>query len=173
MLGCLCACLIKSDLLLDEGVSLTLWDSKEHAEDYEKGVVFNELLEKVRPFLADSSEWKIHLSQYLELEYQPVPEEPVVESYPTVAQTDAKIPDHDNRSLMYLRMLSIETKPGKIDEFRRLYVEEIIPVLCAVRGCRYAFLTENSEEKDETLSVTIWDSKQDENEYEKSGTFDR
>ena len=36
MPGCLCVCLIKSELQTDEGISLTLWDSKEQAEDYEK-----------------------------------------------------------------------------------------------------------------------------------------
>ena len=173
MPGCLCVCLIKSDFQRDEGVSLTLWDSKNHAEAYEKSGVFQELLNKVKPYLADSSEWRIQLSQDLELEYQPVPEEPVVKSYPTVAQTDEKIPAHDLTSMMYLRILSLKIKPGEMDQFRKLYVNEIIPTLRAVRGCRYAFLTENIEERNEALSVTIWNSKQDADDYEKRGTFDK
>lgn len=170
--GCLCACLIKSEVIRDEGVSLTLWDSKEHAEDYEKSGVFQELLEKVKPYLSESSEWKIQLSKDLELEYKPVPEEPVVTSYPTLAQTEGKIPDHEKTSTMYLRILSIKVKPGRMEEFSKLYLEEIIPALRDVKGCRYAFLTENIERENETLSITIWDSKEDADEYERNMIFD-
>lgn len=172
MPGCLCVCLIKSELQKDEGVSLTLWDSKEHAEDYEKSGVFQELLEKVKPYLSESSEWKIRLSKDLELEYQPVPEEPVVKCYPTVAQAKGKIPDHEKTSMMYLRILSIRVKPGQMEEFKKLYVVEVIPTLRDVKGCRYAFLTENIEEENEVLSVTIWDSKQDADDYERNMIFD-
>lgn len=169
--GCLCACLIKSEVIRNEGVSLTLWDSKEHAEDYEKSGVFQELLGKAKPYLSDSSEWKIQLSKNLELEYKPIPEEPVVKSYPTIAHTDGKIPDHEKTSKMHLRILSIKVKPGKMEEFSKLYIEEIIPTLRGVKGCRYAFLTENIEEESEAISVTIWDSKEDVDEYENSMIF--
>jgi heme-degrading monooxygenase HmoA len=170
--GCLCACLIKREVIRNEGISLTLWDSKEHAEEYERSGVFQELLRQAKPYLSDSSEWKIQLSKNLKLEYKPVPEEPVVTSYPTLAQAQGKIPDHEKTSLMYLRILSIKVKPGKMEEFRKIYIEEILPTLYDVKGCRYAFLTENIEEEHEAISVTIWDSKEDADEYESNMIFD-
>ena len=170
--GCLCVCLIKSEVVRDEGISLTLWDSKEHAEEYERSGVFQELLGKVKPHLSDSSEWKIQLSKDLQLEYTPVPEEPVVTSYSSLAQAQGTIPDHKRTSMMYLRILSIKVKPGKMAEFRKLYIEEIIPTLHDVEGCRYAFLMENIEDKNEAISVTIWDSKRDADEYVSNMIFD-
>jgi heme-degrading monooxygenase HmoA len=40
-----------------------------------------------------------------------------------------------------------------------------------VQGCRYAFLTEGVEERNEVISLTIWDSKQAADVYESSGLF--
>ena len=96
----------------------------------------------------------------------------MVKSYPTLAQAEGTIPDHEKASMMYLRILSIKVKPGKMEEFRKLYIEEIIPTLHDVKGCRYAFLTENSEEENEAISVTIWNSKRDADEYESNMIFD-
>lgn len=57
--GCLHASLIRSVARPDESISLTLWDSLEHADAYEQSGVFQSLLQQVAPYLADSSEWKI------------------------------------------------------------------------------------------------------------------
>lgn len=166
MPGCLCSCLIQSDAHEDEGISMTLWDSQAHAEAYEKSGIFQQLLGEVKPYLSDSSEWKLQLSKELKLEYQPVPEEPVLKAFTSFVQTDAKMPSVSESGLMYLRILSLTIKPGMMEEFRKIYKEEIIPTLHKIKGCRYAFLTENAQDKSDVLSVTIWDSKQDALDYE-------
>jgi len=172
MPGCLCSCLIQSDAHEDEGISMTLWDSQAHAEDYEKSGIFQELLGEVRPYLSDSSEWKLQLSKELKLEYQPVPEEPVLKAFTSFVQTDTKIPSESGSPLMYLRILSLTIKPGMMEEFRKIYKEEILSILRGVKGCRYAFLTESTQDKSEVLSLTIWDSKQDAIDYESGKIFD-
>ena len=171
--GCLYICLMKSQFHQDEAISMSLWDTKTSVEDYEKSGLYNEFLEEIKPHLSESSEWKIQLSKDLTLEYQPVPEEPVVKSYSTTVQTDEKIPAHETTSLMYLRITSAKIQPGKMEELRKIYSEEIIPSLRTVRSCRYAFLTENIEKENEAISITIWDSKQDADDYETSGLFDK
>jgi len=171
--GCLCACLIQSEHNKNEGLSLTLWDSQTDAETYDKSGLFLELFGKIKPYLSDSSEWKIQLSEDMKLEYQPVPDEPIVKSFTTTAHSDKQIPDHDTTSLMYLRISSAKIQPDKMEEFRKIYVEEIIPVLQTVSGCRYAFLTENVEKENEAISITIWDSKQAAIEYETSRLFEK
>ncbi len=171
--GCFYICLMKSEFHKDEAISMSLWDTKTSVEDYQKSGLYNEFLEEIKPHLSESSEWKIQLSKDLRLEYQPVPEEPVVKSYVTVTQTDEKIPAYEKASLMYLRITSVKIQPGKMEEFRKIYTEEIIPALRTVRGCRYAFLTENIEKENEAISITIWDNKQDADDYETSGLFDK
>ena len=38
-------------------------------------------------------------------------------------------------------------------------------------GCRFAFITENVKDEHAVLSVTLWQSKEDAEAYEKSGHF--
>ena len=70
-----------------------------------------------------------------------------------------------------MRIMSLKIQTGKMDEFREIYTGEIIPALRKVRGCRNAFLSDSIEDKNEVLSLTIWESKQDLVAYEKSGMY--
>ncbi|MBL7960595.1 antibiotic biosynthesis monooxygenase [bacterium] len=167
-LGCQYAGLIQSSRHADECISMTLWDEKENAETYEKSGVFAEILQDAAPYLADSSEWRVQLSDDLTVQYQPVPVEPVVQAYrvATIASSQ-NIPQN---SSLYLRIVSPNVHPGKIEEFKQLYNVEILPALRTVKGCLFAFLTENIKE-DQVISVTIWQSKQDADAYEQTGVF--
>lgn len=173
MPGCQYAGLMQSEHHRDECISMTLWDSQSHAEAYEKSGLYDELLQGVQPYLSDSSLWKIQLSKDLKPEYLPVPEEPVVKSYTFLAKKDSKILAQEKTHLLYLRIVSVKIKPGKIEEFKEIYSKEIIPALHSVKGCRYAYSIGSIEDKNEVISVTIWDSKEDADAYEKSGFFDK
>jgi quinol monooxygenase YgiN len=170
--GCLCASLMQSDQHLDEYISMTLWEKQEDAETYDKGL-FQELLSEARPYLANSSEWKIQLSEDFTLEYEAVEEEPTVQSYPIITQTNGNICVEETPQLMYMRVVSLKIQPGKLEEFKRLYTSEIIPALRAVKGCRYAYLTDNLQVENEVFSVTMWNTKKDAENYERSGLFDK
>lgn len=169
--GCLYAGLMLSEHHRDECISMTLWDSWEHAEGYVKSGLFKELMGEALPYLSDTSEWKIRLSRELELEYRPVRQEPVVKSYTMTAQTDSEVPPQDAGERMYLRIVSAKVQPRKMDELREIYSKEIIPVLRATRGCRYAYLTQGMEETNEAISVTIWSTREYANAYDQSGGF--
>ncbi len=150
---------------------MTLWDSLEYAEAYEKGGVFQKLLNEVAPFLSDSSEWKIQLSKDFTWEYIPSREEPVVKSYRVTTSFPNPPSTGEPASPLYVRILSVRLKPGKLEEFAALYNSEILPMLQKVQGCRYAFLTEGVEERNEIISITIWDRKEAADVYEDSGLF--
>ncbi len=171
--GCLCVTLMQSEQHPDECVSMTLWETEEDAVSYEKSGLFTDFLENMRPYLSLSSQWKVELTRELKLEYKPVPEEPVVKAYPVVVQTDAGICGREESDRMHTRIVSIKTRPGKLEEFRRLYTTTILPALRGVKGCRYAYLIESGEQQNEALSVTIWDSREDAENYERSGLFDQ
>lgn len=171
--GCFCASLMQSDQHLDEYISLTLWEQKKHVEAYEQSGLFQKLHAEAKPYLSGSSEWKIQLSEDFTLEYEPVEEEPIVKSFPIVAHTNANICSKEESQFMYMRVVSVKLQPGKLEEFKQLYRGEIIPALRAVKGCLYAYLTESFKEKNEVISVTFWDRKEDADHYEKSGLFDK
>lgn len=169
--GCQYACLIQADQREDECVSMTLWDTQAHAEEYERSGLFRKLVGVLQPYLADSSEWKVQLSSDLTLEYAPVPEEPVVKSYSVAASSQEKLAPEGVPERMYVRLFSPKIQPGKMEEFRNLYVQLVIPALRNVKGCRYAYLTQSVSEENECISITIWDSKEDAENYENSVLF--
>lgn len=168
--GCIHASLIKSVGREDECISMTLWRDRQAAEAYERSGMFRRLLDQAMPFLADSSEWRIQLSQDLTLKYEPVPEEPVLKSYAVTAAQETAPPSHETS--LFVRIVSPRLRPGMGPEFKRIYAQEVLPALLEVKGCRYAYLSENVNEPDQFLSITIWDSRRSAEEYERSGKFD-
>jgi len=170
--GCLCVCAITNDKNPEEGISLTLWETPEHARAYEKSGVYTELFNKVQPFLLNSSEWRVKLSEEMKVEYKPVDREPVIQTFTSAAQSDREFPDHNQKNFMYLRILSVQLNPGKLDEFRSIYEKNILPALEKLKGCRFAFMTTSGEEENKVVCVSLWDSKQDADAYEKSGLFE-
>ncbi len=174
MPGCMFAGLILDKLQPETGVSMTLWRTEEDAEAYEKSGVFQDLLNEAAPYLSESSEWKVRLSRDLELTYGPVPEEPVVKSYPVKAQKSVKSPVQAEITPLHTRIVSLKVQEEKIEEFNDLYNREIIPALQATDGCLYAYLMESMQEKgqEEVISVTIWENREKAEQYEKSGRFD-
>lgn len=171
--GCVYAGLVQSLENQTDGLSLTLWESQQDALAYEQSGLYNSLVETLRPFFSDTSEWKIQLSEDLELHYGPVSAEPVVKAY------DADLPKGSQEGLvnghpgqMYLRIVSMRINPEKIHEFIEIYEQEIIPALRKVDGCREAYLAEGVREKNELLSITIWNSLQHARAYEITGEFE-
>ena len=170
MPGCLFAGLISSPHD-NEFISLTFWEKLVQAENYEKEGVFHSLLQQARPYLSESTEWKIHLSDNVELEYAPISEEPVIKKYSVSAQKNSLEKFTFESSNMFVRIVSAKIQDGKVEEFKRIYSEVLIPELKSVKGCRYVYLMESINEIDEFISLTIWDSKEDADIYESSGKF--
>ena len=74
-------------------------------------------------------------------------------------------------SRLYVRIVSLSIQEGKEEEFKKIYADQIIPTLLSTPGCKYAYLTQNIQDQYGFISVTIWDSKQDADQYESSGKF--
>jgi heme-degrading monooxygenase HmoA len=168
--GCRCANLLQNRSHPETVISLTLWDSAENAESYQRSKEFSEIMDDVEPYLAESTEWKIRLSEDLELEYAPVVEEPVVASYRIAARSNHGTSPFGTGK-MYTRIVSHNVQPGRIDEFEQIYREEILPVLHNTDGCSYAYLMQGAKSKNEMISITIWDSQEAAEQYESSGQY--
>ncbi len=170
--GCRYACLIQSARHKGECISMTLWDSPADAEEYEKSGRFRQLYDKVRPLMEDSSEWKIQLTTDYTLEYKPESDEPIIDSYDVSYLSEVELPETKKYSPMYVRIISARVKSDKKEEAKEIYKNEIGPGLRRVKGCKYAFLTQNLQDENEFFSITIWENKQAADNYEKSGLFD-
>jgi len=168
--GCVFAGLMYSVDRSNKYLSLTIWNDQQDAENYVKNGGFKKNLEIVNPALTDSQEWKIRLSKDHEIEYTPIPDNPVVKSYNT-HKTNVPVPESHQVLRYYMRVLSLMINPGKAEEFSNLYHKYILPKLKQVKGCKYAFLIEDSAGKNEFLSFTIWDNPDSIFEYENNGMF--
>lgn len=74
---------------------------------------------------------------------------------------------------MYVRMTFFKVKPGKMDELRNLYVNEVIPTHKNNKGIRFVHLLEGLDTKDEGISVTAWDTRGDLETYEKNEEYQK
>jgi heme-degrading monooxygenase HmoA len=172
MPGCLFAALIKSKPEQNEFISLTFWEEQEQADNYEKTGVFQKLFDQAKPFLSETAEWKMQLSEDMKLEYVQAAEEPNIKKYTVAAKNKEDDKLKIESSEMFIRIVSLKVQEDKLDEFKKIYSNEIIPSLHSVKGCRHAFLTESVNELNEFISVTIWDKIESTDEYERSGKFE-
>lgn len=73
---------------------------------------------------------------------------------------------------MFLRLTFFKVKQGKMDELRQIYIKVVIPAHKDHKGNRFVHLLERVDEKDQGISITAWDSRDDAEAYEKSGDYE-
>lgn len=72
---------------------------------------------------------------------------------------------------MWVRLTFGKIQLDKMDEFRKIYNEEVVPTVKAQKGNTDVFFMESVEEEGEGISFTSWDSKENGDAYESSGTY--
>ena len=72
---------------------------------------------------------------------------------------------------MWVRLVIGKIIPGKLDELRKIYYEDIAPVVKAEKGNIDLFLLEPVDAEDDIISYTAWESQSDGDAYEGSGTY--
>jgi quinol monooxygenase YgiN len=169
--GCLFARLIQDSSSESVLLSFTVWSSPEAAHAYEQSGLFDKLVAENAPFIEDTTQWKVQLSDDMRLEYKPVLDEPDVRAMPVVAGTVMGNPAEQIGDYTYVRIFSLRLNPGMLEEAGNFYDEIATPQLLKVAGCRGAYMI--ALNNDEIFSVTIWESKQHADAYEESGLFKR
>lgn len=74
---------------------------------------------------------------------------------------------------MYVRMVFLKLKEGKMELFRNAFLSEVIPTVTAHKGSRFVHLLECGENENEGISLTAWDTKGDFEAYLQSGDFEK
>ena len=163
--------MIKSKPDQDEFISLTFWKTREQAEEYEQSEVFKNLTGLAKPYLLDSGdEWKIHLSDNMEIQYSQEPETPEVKKYNVEVQNGKDDSLVKGSEQMFLRIVSLKIEDEHLDEFKQLYADVIIPAFKS-KGCRNAFLTHSVNEENDFISISVWDIKDSAVQYENSTQY--
>ena len=72
---------------------------------------------------------------------------------------------------MWIRLIQVKTQLDKMAEARKIYQEEIVPTVKAQKGNIDVFLMESMDKEGEVISFTSWESQEDGDTYEASGTY--
>ena len=72
---------------------------------------------------------------------------------------------------MFARVAWGKVKPGTWDEYERIYREEILPASRGVRGLHFRELLRGTDDPNEGISLTLWESREALEEYERGDTY--
>jgi quinol monooxygenase YgiN len=67
---------------------------------------------------------------------------------------------------MWIRLIEVRIQPGKLEEMRRIYNEQIVPAVKAHKGNIDVFLMESLDREGQVISFTSWESQADGDAYE-------
>lgn len=168
--GCLYAALVVNARKRERAVSVSLWDSKDDADAYEKSGLYGELVDLCRPFFSESTTWRLRLSVDMRLEHVAVNAEPVIRAF-------VGTPEHGTQGPArrvpcgFLRIVSMLVQPGQAEELTRLYRERVLAEIQNEPGCCSIQLAESISDPREFISFTIWESREAAEHYEASGRF--
>ena len=174
--GCLYAALL-TPWRSEEHRSLTLWRSAEDAAAYEASGLYHDLLRETSPLLSGRTVWRARLtSDPLETQGPDDQElggkEIPPEGYELGDGEADPLLERVARSV-FVRVVAVHIAPQHTAEFRTIFHEQVIPALRKVPGCLGALLAEGANDRNEALSITIWDREESATRYEMSGEFER
>jgi heme-degrading monooxygenase HmoA len=78
-----------------------------------------------------------------------------------------------NPRSMFVRVVAIRVRPERRGEFESIYERRILPAMQAAPGCVGIFLAESSRERNEALSITVWEREESAVRYEMTGEYER
>ncbi len=71
----------------------------------------------------------------------------------------------------FARRIALKVKEEKLHEFLSLTRRDISPILVKEKGLRRLYLIRSVENMNEFFALTLWNSKRDADNYEKSGRY--
>ena len=69
---------------------------------------------------------------------------------------------------MHVRIVWGKIKRGRWDDYKKWYLEKVVPASRGAKGLRGRRLVRSVDDPDEGISVTFWDSREDLDAYERS-----
>ena len=72
---------------------------------------------------------------------------------------------------MFVRLTYLNFLPGKAEEAKKIYNNELVPVVKKQKGNLDCRMLEPLDKTDEYISMTLWDNKEDADAYHDSGTY--
>ena len=72
---------------------------------------------------------------------------------------------------MYVRLTYINFLPGKAEATKKIYNDELLPIVKQQKGNLDCRLLEPVDKADDYISMTVWESKEDADSYQSRGIY--
>ncbi|MDT7605434.1 MAG: hypothetical protein QOF61_3431 [Acidobacteriota bacterium] len=72
---------------------------------------------------------------------------------------------------MWIRLTSFTPQPGRVDDLKRTYRENLVPTIKSQAGNIDALLLEPADGQGEFVSLTMWENRESAEAYESAGTY--
>jgi len=72
---------------------------------------------------------------------------------------------------MIVRLTSFNSLPNKIEDLKKMYNDEITPIVKQQKGNLDCKLLEPVDKSDDYISMTVWDNKEDADAYQTTGIY--
>ena len=72
---------------------------------------------------------------------------------------------------MYVRLTYLAFLPDKVEEAKKIYNNEIVPVVKKQKGNLDCRMLEPLDKSDDYISMTVWDNKEDADAYHVGGVY--
>lgn len=170
--GCLFVSLLQQSYTPEEFLGMSIWDSVESADRFQRDRTYRQLLAESSRLPLALAEWRVNLSNDPDETADMGLKEPPGDSFRVEAAESDGILSGQDAAQLYVRIVAVKVREGRVEEFKRLFRHTVIPALKA-RGCREVFLVEGQQRTDDFLSLTLWNREEDAVRYEISGEFER
>ena len=72
---------------------------------------------------------------------------------------------------MFIRLTFFDFQPGQLENVKRIFNEEIVPIVKTQKGNMGVWLLEPTDKNDQYISLTEWTTESDANLYQSSGVY--
>ena len=72
---------------------------------------------------------------------------------------------------MYVRLTYLKFQPGKVEQAKKLYFDELAPVVREQKGNIDCRLLEPVDGNEDYISMTFWDNQEEADAYHSSGVY--
>ncbi len=151
--GCSFASLLQNIHDSKDCISVTIWESKDATEEYEKSGLFKTLVESLRSFYEESNEFELKLTDDLSIEYTPIQTDPSLKQYDD-NDTGEQYIKKFNVTPYVAKIITLTVQPEKIQEFQDIFAEKVIPKFKEQKGLIHIILL---RKKNEFNIISFWD----------------
>lgn len=151
--GCVFASYLQSTSNPQECISFTIWNSQKESSAYEESGLYKQLVDTLRPFFTESTEYKLELSADFTLEYTPVADEPTIQIF-SESVTGSEHISSLKAAPFAVQILSLTVQDDKKDDFETIFTSEIQPKYKSQKGFIDLILIRQQRE---FFVISFWD----------------